>query len=370
MASSNPLSPNPGSPDPASSIAAPSDADDGLKKEHGVLYLGVDLGTSRTSVSASNGVRESVLSYVGYPKDVVSMKLLKKDVLFGEEAVQKRLSLNLYRPLAHGVIRDDEDIDGNLKAARDLIGEIIRRSKPRKDELIYAVIGAPAQASIKNKEAIVKAAKESVDSVMLCSEPFSVAYGLDMLDDVLVIDIGAGTTDLCRMHGTMPEDADQITNTYAGDHVDDELAKEIKKIAANAQFSKEMIKAIKERYSTVMDNVEKIVVELPVDGKPTSFDITDAMRKACRSIIPPMVEGLGNLIATFDPEFQHRLKNRVLLAGGGSQIKGLDLAIEAEMKKRLGAGHVMRVDEPVYGGSNGALKIAHDMPAEFWEKLK
>jgi hypothetical protein len=30
----------------------------------------------------------------------------------------------------------------------------------------------------------------------------------------------------------------------------------------------------------------------------------------------------------------------------------------------------MRVEEPVYGGANGALKIAHDMPSEFWEKLK
>ena len=131
-----------------------------------------------------------------------------------------------------------------------------------------------------------------------------------------------------------------------------------------------MIKAIKERHSTVNDKVEPIVVELPVQGKPTAFDITEPMRKACKSIIPPMVEGLGQLIATFDPEFQHRLKNRVLLAGGGSQIKGLELAIEAEMKKRLGAGRVVRVEEPVYGGANGALKIAHDMPAEYWEKLK
>ena len=36
-------------------------------EKEGVLYIGVDLGPSRTSVSASNGVRESVLSYVGYP---------------------------------------------------------------------------------------------------------------------------------------------------------------------------------------------------------------------------------------------------------------------------------------------------------------
>jgi rod shape-determining protein MreB len=342
------------------------------KKVHGVLYLGIDLGTSRTSVSASNGMRETVASYVGYPKDVVSRKLLKKEVLFGDEAIHHRLSLNLFRPLAHGVINavDTAQGEANLKAARDLIGEIIRRSQPRKDELVYAVIGAPAQASIKNKEAILKAARESVDSVMLCSEPFSVAYGLDMLDDVLVIDIGAGTTDLCRMHGTMPEDADQITITFAGDFVDDEIMKELKRTCPGAQFTKEMVKAIKEKHSTVMDKIEPIVVELPVEGKPMAFDITEVIRGSCKKIIAPIVEGLGQLIATFDPEFQHRLKNRVLLAGGGSQIKGLDLAFEAEMKKRLGEGRVIRIEEPIYGGANGALKIAHDMPEEYWEKLK
>ena len=31
-----------------------------VQKDHGVLYIGMDLGTSRTSVSASNGVRETV----------------------------------------------------------------------------------------------------------------------------------------------------------------------------------------------------------------------------------------------------------------------------------------------------------------------
>ena len=351
---------------------APETADEAPKKTHGVLYLGIDLGTSRTSVSASNGVRESVASYVGYPKDVISRKLLKKDVLFGDEAIRHRLSLNLLRPLAHGVINavDTAQGESNLKAAKDLIAEIIRRAQPRKDELVYAVIGAPAQASINNKEAILKAARESVDSVMLCSEPFSVAYGLDMLDDVLVIDIGAGTTDLCRMHGTMPEESDQITNTYAGDFVDDEIMKALKKACPGAQYSKEMIKAIKEKHSSVMDDSLRITVDLPVEGKPTSFDVTEPIKESCRKIIPPIVEGLGQLISTFDPEFQHRLKNRVLLAGGGSQIKGLDLAIEAEMKKRLGEGKVIRIEEPVFGGANGALKIAHDMPEEYWEKLK
>lgn len=343
-------------------------------EEEGVLYLGIDLGTSRTSVSASNGVRETVASFVGYPKDVVSRKLLKKEVLFGDEAVEKRLSLNFYRPLEHGVLKNsdgqDGDYDSNLKAAQDLIAEIIRRAKPRKDELVYAVIGAPAQASINNKEAIIDAAKETVDSVMLCSEPFSVAYGLDMLDDVLVIDIGAGTTDLCRMHGTMPEDSDQITITHAGDWVDNKLSELLLEKHPEAQFTIQMIKSWKERFSSVLAEMEPAVVNIPVNGKPTQFDITAELREACQGIVGPMVEGLGQLVSTFDPEFQDKLKNRVLLAGGGSQIKGLDTAIELEMHERLGGGKVIRVEEPVYGGANGALKIAHDMPGDYWEKLK
>jgi len=344
-------------------------------KDHGVLYLGVDLGTSRTSIAASNGQRVTISSHVGYPKDVVARKLLGKDILFGDEAVKHRLSCRFYRPLASGVMKattneKTSDVEGNMKAAADLIREIIRLSKPRTDELVYAVIGVPAEAAIHHKDAIIKAARESVDSVMLCSEPFSVAYGLDMLDDVLVIDIGAGTTDLCRMHGTMPEESDQVTTTYAGDFVDNRLSELIAKRYPQAQFTTQMIKEIKEKHSNISDTMPSVTVELPVNGKPTSFDITEEVRTACRSIVPHMVDGLSNLIATFDPEFQSRLKNRVLLAGGGSMIKGLDLAIETEMHQRLGEGKVLRIEEPVYGGANGALKIAHDMPGEYWEKLK
>src|SRR5215813_3933789 len=112
-------------------------SDDGEKKsETGVLYLGIDLGTSRTSVAASNGQRVTISSHVGYPKDVVAQKLLKKEILFGDEAVEHRLSCRFYRPLAAGVLKHTSnektaDVEGNMKAAADLIREIIRMSKPR-----------------------------------------------------------------------------------------------------------------------------------------------------------------------------------------------------------------------------------------------
>ncbi len=36
------------------------------------------------------------------------------------------------------------------------------------------------------------------------------------------------------------------------------------------------------------------------------------------------------------------------------------------MRERFGGGRVIRVTE---GCANGALKIAHDMPPDFWQKL-
>ena len=87
------------------------------EKDHGVLYIGMDLGTSRTAISASNGVRESMQSVVGYPKDHVARKVLGKDVLLGKEAVEKRLSLKFIKPLEKGVLKDD-DADAEREQAQ------------------------------------------------------------------------------------------------------------------------------------------------------------------------------------------------------------------------------------------------------------
>ncbi len=348
------------------------------KDKKGVLYIGIDLGTSRTSIAASNGVRECIWSYVGYPKDVVSRKLLKKDKLFGKEAVEKRLSLDLYRPFQSGAIKytaadeagiSKEDLDKHLQAAKDLVKHALQLAKPRKDELIFGVIGAPARASLQNKQALIDACKGSLDSVMVCSEPFAVAYGLDLLDDTLVVDIGAGTVDLCRMHGTMPSADDQITLTTAGDWLDQQLYALLKKKVPDADFTIHYVKEIKEKYAFVGDITDPVMVEFLVSGKPTVFDVTNEVREACRMMIPPIVTALHKLVSSFDPDFQARLRNNVLLGGGGSQIIGLGRVLEETMIKMLGSGKVTHVDEPSFAGCNGALKMAHDMPEEYWKKL-
>lgn len=331
------------------------------------VFVGIDLGTSRTSVTTSTGVRETVWSYVGYPQDHVARKALGgREVIFGEEAVANRMSLDLHRPLERGVIKDNPT---SKKAVRDLLGHVMSKAAIPSGRTIYCVIGAPAEASVDSKAAIIEAMAHLADSVIVCSEPFSVAYGLDFLRDTLVIDIGAGTVDLCRVHGTMPKPADQRTHHVAGDSIDDTLAELIRKKYPEAQHSIHMIRELKEGYASVSRNMDPVTATLPVKGKPQPFDVTGLIYEACYTLVPPTVEALQDLIATYDPEFQAKMRNHILLGGGGSQITGLARAIE-EALKEYGGGKVKTVEEPQYAGSNGALKIALDLPEEHWKRFQ
>ena len=70
------------------------------------LHIGIDLGTFRSVMVSSDGHDEKVLTVIGTPKDQIAKNFLKRDVLFGEDALKNRLALNLFRPLDHGVMKD------------------------------------------------------------------------------------------------------------------------------------------------------------------------------------------------------------------------------------------------------------------------
>lgn len=340
------------------------------------LLLGIDLGTSRSSIVSMHGVRKTIESYVGWPKDAVSRKHLNADIVFGDLALKNRLALDLYRPLEKGVIKftdsQEESADvyhKNMEAAKMLLHHLVSLSEPGCDEMTYGVIGVPAQATVKNNQAIIEAAKDVLDHVMIVSEPFSVAYGLDRISDVLVVDIGAGTTDLCRMHGTVPLPEDQISLEIAGDAIDQHLYDQIRSRYPEAQMTINMCREFKERYGFVSDAKDKIEVLMPVQGKPMMHDITQELREACSRIVKPIVDSIHKLVSTFDPEFQEKLRHNVILSGGGSQLNGLVKAVTDGMDA-IGGGDVIQVDEPLYAGANGSLKLAMDMPAEYWRKLQ
>src|SRR6188508_1865452 len=234
------------------------------------LHVGIDLGTSRSAISTSNGERFVVDSYVGWPRDMVAKKVLKRNVMIGHEAVANRTMLDLHRPLERGLLKEGSDKD--VEAVRELLRHLLRLVGVDGNEgklssaNVRAVVGVPAAALRTNKQYLRNTMKGIVDSLMIVSEPFAVAYALNALVHTLIIDIGAGTTDFCVMKGRYPTDEDQRSLTVAGDSIDAHLHKAIEARYPKASVTPFMVRGWKEKHSFVGEAPAPVVVSAPIEG--------------------------------------------------------------------------------------------------------
>src|SRR6266481_1753199 len=125
-----------------------------MEETNETFCVGIDLGTSRSSISASNGERHVIDSYAGWPVDMVARKLVKKPVLVGREALESRSMLDLRRPLEHGVIKEGSDKDG--QAVQEILRHLISlggiKQKGKSRPKVRAVVGVPAEAFRSSKE--------------------------------------------------------------------------------------------------------------------------------------------------------------------------------------------------------------------------
>src|SRR5512142_2745104 len=138
-----------------------------------ILHVGIDLGTSRSSISASNGERFVVDSYVGWPLDMVAKKVLKRGVLIGHEAVANRTMLDLHRPLERGLLKEgsEKDVEAVRQLLRHLLSLVGARNgngngngNGHSKRAVRAVVGVPAAAMRTNKQHLRSALKGVVDS--------------------------------------------------------------------------------------------------------------------------------------------------------------------------------------------------------------
>ncbi len=334
------------------------------------IFVGIDLGTSQSSISTSDGEHHMVESFVGWPVDMVAKKVLKQEVLVGREALENRRMLNLHRPLERGLLKEGSEKD--LLAVRELVSHLMDVSGTTKAHAdgtkVRAVIGVPAEALRVNRKHLREAIRGFVDHLIIVSEPFAVAYSLDALLNALVVDIGAGTADFCVMQGRYPTDEDQRTLPNAGDWVDEQILKALGEEHPDLHVSIHSARAWKEDFGFVGNSKKPVKITTPVKGKPTEFDITSALKQACESLVPPVAETMLDLIASVEPEFQEKIRNNVILAGGTAAMPGLAEALEASLKA-YGGGTVQVAEDPIFQGADGGLALAMDAPRSDWEKL-
>jgi len=332
-----------------------------------VYSVGIDLGTSRSAIATSEGKQVATRTCIGYPRDIIARKRFGKEYLLGDEALANRLALDMVWPLADGVIREDDRArEATGLILRYLIDQALPHRKP--DDRVHAAIGVPAQASLNSKKAILDVTHDFIDKVLIVSEAFSVAYSIERFDECLIVDIGAGTTDICRMHGSIPEPEDQVTLNFAGNFLDEQITREIHEKYPDVQLTPQIVRRIKEKYGYVSDTSDPIRVTLTTRGIPSEYDITDIMRESCLRMTQPIAGAIQELVGSFDPDFQRHLRENIVIAGGGSRLKGIDLAIEKSLRAYGGAS-VECVQDAEYCGCMGALKMCTEMPDEYWERI-
>ena len=329
------------------------------------LYVGIDLGTYQSTVSSSAGKTLTVETVVGRPKDPVARNFLGKDVLFGDEALKNKLACNLYRPMAAGVAQDDE---ANLAAAKAFVSHLIESVDPEDYDEVLGVICSPSHVSFTDKSNLVATLRGQVNAIMVVTEPFATGYGIEQHMGSIVVDIGAGTTDIARLYGTFPTDEDQVTITEAGDWLDLQLMTLIQKKYTGAQVTKDMVRKWKEQSSYVGGDAREVMVSLSVEGKSQSVDIGDLVQEACESVMPKIANAIKRIVAGADPEYQPILRNNIILSGGGSLIDGIADRIASEIAD-IGDVSVSCVEDAIHSVANGALKLAGDMPDEMYTAI-
>ncbi len=329
------------------------------------LYIGIDLGTFQSTIATSKGDIHTIETVVGTPKDPVARNMLGRDTLFGEDALKNRLACNIYRPLEAGVAQDDAD---HLNAAKDFVTHLIDTAGCDEYDEVFGVICSPSHISFTDKTNLVSILRGKLTAIMVVSEPFAVAFAIQQLMGSIIVDSGAGTTDVARIVGRFPEDEDQLTIQQAGDWVDIELMKAIEKKYTGAQITKDMVRRWKEKSSYVGGKVKEVLVDLSVEGKSQRVDIGDLLENACDELAQHLGVAVKRIISTGDPEYQPLFRKNVYLAGGSSQITGLAAKV-TEYISDIGDVSVSAVKKPEHKVAEGALALAESMPDEEYTSI-
>ena len=330
------------------------------------LILGIDLGTDQSAVIANSGYQNITSSIIGYPKDIVSLKHLGRQQIFGEDVIKYHTCCETYYPLNDGVISTVNFHDYN--AVYELLRHLIAEASVGFDGDVCAVIGVPARASFVNQDILTRLADDLLETVLIVSSPFVVAYELDKLSNAIIVDIGGGTVDICAMKGTVPHASDQVSLLKAGHYIDKQLAYLIRERFPEFQVTLSLMKKIKDAHSFVSKYGSEAMVSMRDDGRPVILDLAEEVRLACESIIPDILEELTALVRNFDPEFQYEVLENIFISGGGSLIRGIDEVIALHLVE-YGDVEVQCVDPDGFAGARGALKLAMDLPTDVWDQV-
>lgn len=319
--------------------------------------IGIDLGTATTLVYLKG---EGV---VLCEPSVVAIERGTSHVLaVGEEA--KRMlgrtpgNIVAIRPMRDGVITDFEITEAML---RHFIRKVRRRRFQLRPRIVIAI---PSGITEVERRAVKESAERAgAREVFLIEEPIAAAIGvgLPIQEPIgnMIIDIGGGTTEIAviSLAGIVFSKSIRI----GGDEMDEAITEYLKK-TYNLMIGERTAEEIKIKVGSAYPQEEEMSLEVKgrdlVAGLPKSVTISsEEVREALQEPLRAILEITKISLERTPPELAADLiEHGIVMAGGGSLLKGLDKLISEETGLPV---HI--ADDPLTAVAQGTGKVLNEI---------
>ena len=319
--------------------------------------MGIDLGTATTLVYVKG---EGVV--LCEPSVVAIGRGTNQVLAVGDEA--KRMlgrtpgNIVAIRPMKDGVIADFEITEAML---RYFIKRVHHRKVLVRPRIVIAI---PSGITEVEKRAVRDSAERAgAREVFLIEEPIAAAIGvgLPIQEPIgnMIIDIGGGTTEIAviSLAGIVFSKSIRI----GGDEMDETIIEYLKK-NYNLMIGVRTAEDIKIKIGSAYLLEEELSLEVKgrdlVSGLPKAVNITSQeVRDALEEPLGAIIETVKISLERTPPELAADLiEHGIIMAGGGSQLKGLDRLISEATGLPV---HV--ADEPLTAVAQGTGKVLSEI---------
>jgi rod shape-determining protein MreB len=288
--------------------------------------IAIDLGTANTLIwLKGKGVvinEPSIVARTIHDDNIVAV---------GDEAKamlgRTHRDLETIRPLQDGVIADFKMTDGMLQGFINKIN-FSRMARPR------MVICVPSGVTEVERRAVKDSGERAnAREVYLIEEPVAAAIGigLDISQPIgnIIVDIGGGTTEIAviSLNGVVTKETIRI----AGDEMDESILQWFRN-EHKLEIGLGMSESIKKSVGSAMQMSTKTISVRGrdlVSGIPKTIEVSsDEIRQALKDPVNAIVEAVKRCLEQTPPELAADILERgIIVAGGGSLLKGIDQII-------------------------------------------
>lgn len=293
--------------------------------------IGIDLGTANTAVYVKG---QGIV--LNEPSVVAIQRGSNVPLAVGSEA--KRMvgrtpgDIIAIRPLKDGVIADFELTNAMLRYFITKVHNRKRLVRPR------IVIGVPSGITEVEKRAVRDSAEQAgAREVYLMEEPMAAAIGAGLPvqepSGNMIIDIGGGTTEVAviSLGGIVVSKSVRI----AGDEMDEAIVQHIKR-RYNLMIGERTAEMIKIKIGSAIPTENEQSMRIKgrdlVTGLPKEVEVrSEEVREALQETIAAIVEAVKSTLERTPPELAGDLMEKgIVMAGGGSLLRGLDKLMSRE----------------------------------------